>query len=730
MRIRYTIANGSCCLVVAVRKKCTLVSLTLLLFGISNAWSLLSSPTLLSTQKVDIRPRIRPFQSSSAVCFVSEQQDSKEGVVNHTAKQNCNRTENDNDFNVDDSYDELQESKEAEDDREEGEEEVTRGRIMTLSSLEDLTERILNSNNDGKPIGTWDSEYFEQLEVAMKAWSRQRHVPGSTVPAMRQEQLVRRVVEEKLANNSLAWDVNMKELYDLIILSWSRTHEFGAPQRAEEILDAMQRSYNTGLDGDLKPSLRTWNTVLKAYVHAQSAEAPREVMRVLSKLETLYREGKTDLQPSRDSYYYLLRAQSFVGGPGAAEKVLGLIDRMDKLAVSGVPSIKPDTRCHNVYLRALVETKDHHTVSAREVARKAEAYLRKMAADPDESARPDHWSYNAVLLAWSNSGDIKLASKGEILIEEMELSIEGAPSTPTPTKYEYNTLLSCYSWSTLPDKGERALALFEKMKARSDEDSSVTPDSISYNSVAMCLVKSKFPAPAVESIFHELKERYEATRDPSFKLTQRSHSICVSAMTILCLQWMTCMLTDIVFAAKFEAWAKSDHPEAPKKILEWVHRLQDDFEAGRSDIPPGKWAYNAYLEALSKKRQPSIADEAERILLLLEERSEQFGGSTNLRPDVLTYTNALHCIALSEAENSFQRAYTILLRMEDGNGDVRPNEVCSCSRKVDLCVSTHPLVQQFVIFLVLRSSSIPTMFLLTVWQNPIFQTKPRLLCRC
>jgi hypothetical protein len=109
--------------------------------------------------------------------------------------------------------------------------------------------------------------------------------------------------------------------------------------------------------------------------------------------------------------------------------------------------------------------------------------------------------------------------------------------------------------------------------------------------------------------------------------------------------------------------------------LEWIHRLQDDFEAGRSNVAPSKWAYNAYLEALSKQRRPSIADEAERVLNFLEERSEQFGGSTSLKPDVLTYTNVLHCIALSEAEDSFQRAYAILVKMEDGKGDVRPNEV-------------------------------------------------------
>jgi hypothetical protein len=109
--------------------------------------------------------------------------------------------------------------------------------------------------------------------------------------------------------------------------------------------------------------------------------------------------------------------------------------------------------------------------------------------------------------------------------------------------------------------------------------------------------------------------------------------------------------------------------------LQWIHRLHDDFEAGRSDVAPGKWAYNSYLESLAKQRHPSVADEAERILKLLEEKNQRLGGFSRYQPDVVTYTNALHCIALSEAEDAFQRAYAILVRMEDGDGDVRPNEV-------------------------------------------------------
>lgn len=525
-------------LAAVVRKKCNIVSLVLLLFGISNAYSLLSSSSIFtSTSKVanahcriQQQRKSRSFQPfSSAVCYVSEQDNS----VNHgRSEQNLDQSDNGDDrsFRRDDPDDGLKDMEDSDDDgHDEDDDDQERQHVGSLSAfaLENLTERLLNGNNsDGIPQGRWTADDFEQLQVVMRGWLRQKCIPGSTLPAIRQEQLVRRVVEEKLASNPLAWSVNMRDLYNMVITSWSKTPERGAPQRAEEILDAMQHSYNTGQDEGLKPTLRTWNRVLKGYCQTQSAEAPREVIRVLSKLDTLYKEGKTDVQPSCDSYFFLLRAHAAVGGIGAAENVLALIQKMEKLAEEGFPSIKPDTRCHNVYLRALVETIDDHRVSAPEVARKAEAYLRKMAADPVDSAHPDHWSYNAVLTAWSNSGDIELASRGESLIKEMESSENGAPS---PTIYEYNTLLTCYAWSSLPDKAERALALWKRIKEGSLEDPKLVPDTVSYNSVAACLIKSKYPdaATEVEALLDELTRHYKETGDSSFKPSNRSYNICV-----------------------------------------------------------------------------------------------------------------------------------------------------------------------------------------------------------
>lgn len=93
---------------------------------------------------------------------------------------------------------------------------------------------------------------------------------------------------------------------------------------------------------------------------------------------------------------------------------------------------------------------------------------------------------------------------------------------------------------------------------------------------------------------------------------------------------------------------------------------------GDKELSPSLFTYNSYLSSVAKQRKPTSADEAERVLRFLQEKSRS-PGFERLQPEVLVFTNVLHCIALSEADDSFQRAYTILQEMEEGDMDVRPN---------------------------------------------------------
>jgi hypothetical protein len=397
--------------------------------------------------------------------------------------------------------------------------------------LEEITERLLNVHGNhpaAARTGEWTLEDFQQLERAMYAWSKRSRANGNLRPAVIQERLLRKVVEEKVAENPNAWDIDMRDMYNAIILSWSRSHEVGAPQRAEEILDAMQYAE----DPDLKPTVYTWNLVLRAFAHSKSNSAPQEAMRVLSKLYKLNANGATDVLPNSESFLFILKAHAAVGGLDAADNVLRFLNRMKELSDEGFTSVTPDVKCHNVYLRALIASMDNPKACSSKIARLAEEYLQKMSNDPDPKARPDQWSFNFVLTGLSKCGDADLASRADAIVEQMDQRIhEKSLNRSSIDKFVYNSLIACYAWSQLADKGEKALAVLDKMKCLGRDHPSCLPDNVTYNTVCGCLVKGKDTDAAikVETLMDELSEEYKKHGDWKMKLTSRSYNVCVSA---------------------------------------------------------------------------------------------------------------------------------------------------------------------------------------------------------
>lgn len=517
------------------------------------------------------------------------------------------------------------------------------GEEVNYSSLEQITHDLLNKTATDK----LSRQDLQRLKRCVNLWSQRDPSGGCAraAPAIQQERLLRRVIEEKMEGNNNALQLNMTDIYADLICCWSK-HSNGryGRSRAEEILMAMQDAYNSEEHGkDLKPTISSWNTLLEAHAVSKSTDATKHVIRIFSKLYQLILDDKTDAAPDHESYRFMLMTVASIKDIATPNRTLEVLNRMKNLAADGF-SVQVTTSYHNVYLASLVESMKDERISNTKTAFLADSHLHKMTRDRNPTARPDTRSYNIVLRGWSKSGDRDLGRRAESLVKEMESSLSISPNT-----FTYNCLVLCYLWSGFRDKGNKALAILDKMKGMAEVNHVCRPDSMTYNSVMNCITKSSDPSPLkVEALLQEMNEIYESTGNPSLKPTNRSYNACV------------------------HAWARSNSRDAPHHVKKWIIRLQDDFESGKTDSMPNKWNYNSYLQALSKQRKPSSADEAERILSMMERKSRQFR-SNSLKPDVLTYTNVLHCIALSKSDDAFKRAIAILCKMEEGDGDVRPN---------------------------------------------------------
>jgi hypothetical protein len=256
-------------------------------------------------------------------------------------------------------------------------------------SLEKVTRDLLDVNRT--VAGSWAQQDCDKVVNVISTWTKRTGGPGRPEPAVQQERLLRRVIEEKQAANVYALDLNLKDIYHKIIFSWSKSYEIGSTNRAEEILDAMQHAYNSGEDRDLQPAIDAWNSILGSYAQSKSKDATEHAVRVFNKLYRLISEGQTDVRPNDDSYAHILKAVASTGELDAPKHVLDLLIRMENLSQNGF-SIDVTSCCHNVYLTSLVDSMKDSRVSAPKTARLAESHLRKMKENPNPNSKPDRRS--------------------------------------------------------------------------------------------------------------------------------------------------------------------------------------------------------------------------------------------------------------------------------------------------------------------------------------------------
>lgn len=157
--------------------------------------------------------------------------------------------------------------------------------------------QLLNGTN----VGEMNRSQFEEAETIVQAWSKRQSKRAAIVV----EQLLRRIIEEQMAENPYADCVDMTALYANLIDGWANCGEEGGAERAEEILDYFQRiseegdSYDPLLCG---PGIRSFHAVIGAYARSGREDAPQQAIRVLGKLYDLNREGRTSVAPNVETY--------------------------------------------------------------------------------------------------------------------------------------------------------------------------------------------------------------------------------------------------------------------------------------------------------------------------------------------------------------------------------------------------------------------------------------------
>lgn len=272
-----------------------------------------------------------------------------------------------NDIEVDSLHDKDDNNYDSDDDNDEGSYFVG-----TESALDDTTTNSkkkdwllrMNRRLAEVPIGNLDPS-TTPISAIMNSWAKTKSSHGASMV----EKWLDRVQEEFDAGNTKVVPTN--KMFTMAVDAWAKSGEgVSAAQRAETILQHMNKKYQTtGLE-HLKPTTGIFNAVINAWARSREKIAPSRAEQILKWMDNLH---KTNPSIKPDKYTFntgeycgvflrhcfcrlhmlfltfpcslttVIHAYAKSGGVGAAKKAQELLNRMHVMYQQGNDLAKPDT---------------------------------------------------------------------------------------------------------------------------------------------------------------------------------------------------------------------------------------------------------------------------------------------------------------------------------------------------------------------------------------------------
>jgi len=302
---------------------------------------------------------------------------------------------------------------------------------------------------------------------------------------------------EKLASSNVLPGVKPNlQSYNVILSCWSR---YGNGERAQKLLERMIQRWESG-DAKVAPDTVSYSRVLSAWERAGNYERCRFITNVLLK-------QFQDLRNYRVHPNLILAGLAKFGQqPDALRKAKQLMQQMEDLYLSGKQKeLRPNTTSY-AYLLECVCKADRSQSGAQAESILAEMLDKYAAGDKD--VKPNVAIYNNVMKTLVKTKEPKRTE--EILAKMYEEDIRG--SRVYPNLETFNIILSAWAKSGLGDeasrRGEQILRRLERIH-ESRILTNVKPNVVSYNYVLDCLAQSSDQHDAGERADRILKRMME-----------------------------------------------------------------------------------------------------------------------------------------------------------------------------------------------------------------------------
>ena len=259
-------------------------------------------------------------------------------------------------------------------------------------------------------------------------------------------------------------------------------------ERAESLLNEMRAMYDSGQLDAVKPTIETYNLVLKCF-DKSSSTIPEFGQRAVA----LIHDMQTHCKPNLESYKAAMYATANTGDIGRTEALFAeLVDvsKRNRTSTHVDIALKPDIGCLHAILKACRTARNPERAMSvlhrwergwedsgalGNLALSAQAYNivlacladQGMATEADDllirmqqrGVSPTDVSYNTLLNAWANSGLPESVSRAEALVLGEMLTVM------RPNLRTYTIWLKLIAASSVPDKQsqfEKVLAMMKK----------------------------------------------------------------------------------------------------------------------------------------------------------------------------------------------------------------------------------------------------------------------------
>ena len=484
--------------------------------------------------------------------------------------------------------------------------------------------------------------------------------------------------------------------FGLVINCWAKCELPNAAERAEQLLDVMEKLHSNG-NMKVQPNAIVYTTVIDGWARSGCPEAASRAQRIFDRMTIFPTAAPRQVTPNTAAFNALLNAWAQSSKSEALNHCETLFRMMQKLEKDKFPNVKTNARSVGALMVATVNrAKDECSYATK--AEEIFENMLDMFLDGNEDMMPDGFVFSTLINGWELSGldeaperivrllqsmedmyfDRTITSRpaaicynnamrfflsrgqpklAEKLLERMETIFRRGISEIAPDMRAYAAVINNYAKSKTPDAFAHAYAIFQRMKAQAALGNvGAKPNTFVYNLLIATLVKSQEGncVARAESLLTEMKELF-ASGDKDVRPDYITYSSIINVL----------------------AW--SNEEQAATKALRLLSEMEMARRSGDQGAAPNLLTFNSVLNALSNARTQESAERAGELLSWMAELHKSNAAYHNVKPNLNSYTSVIGAWVAARVECSAIRAESILHQLEGlaekGDTELLPNVV-------------------------------------------------------